>query len=37
MEILLLGKLTGQEFEVIPETVGEFTGLTDKNSVEFFR
>ena len=27
---------TGQEFEVIPETVGEFTGLTDKNGVRIF-
>jgi hypothetical protein len=27
---------TGQEFEVIPETVGEFTGLTDKNGVKVF-
>ena len=27
---------TGQEFEVIPETVGEFIGLTDKNGVTIF-
>ena len=27
---------TGQEFEVITETVGEFTGFTDKNSVKVF-
>lgn len=27
---------TGQEFEVIPESVGEFTGLTDKNGVKIF-
>jgi len=27
---------TGQEFEVIPETVGQFTGLTDKNGVMIF-
>ena len=25
-----------QEFEIIPETVGQFTGLTDKNGVKIF-
>ena len=25
-----------QEFEIIPETVGQFTGLTDKNGVRIF-
>ena len=27
---------TGQWIEVIPETVGQFTGLTDKNGVNIF-
>lgn len=27
---------TGQEFEVIPETVGQLTGLTDKSGVRIF-
>lgn len=27
---------TGQEFMVIPETIGQYTGLTDKNGVKVF-
>ena len=31
-----MGVLVDRAFEVIPETVGQFTGLTDKNGVKIF-
>ncbi|SBV91827.1 YopX family protein [uncultured Dysgonomonas sp.] len=35
-EVQIDGKLKFRHFEVIPETVGQFTGLTDKNGKEIF-
>jgi len=32
----ILSEEDGNEYEVIPETVGQFTGLTDKNGVPIF-
>lgn len=33
--IMLINK-SGESYEVIPETVGEYTGLTDKNGTNIF-
>ena len=34
--IVYNGKVAGHRFEVIPETVGQYTGLTDKNGTKIF-
>ena len=35
-EVFIADKMTGYHTPVIPETVGQFTGLTDKNGVKIF-
>ena len=39
-KVLVYGYLTSknciEEVEIIPETIGQFTGLTDKNGVKIF-
>jgi uncharacterized phage protein (TIGR01671 family) len=32
----IIGRDTGRWYQVIPETFGQFTGLTDKNGVKIF-
>ena len=35
-DVVIRQRETWQEWNVIPETVGQFTGLTDKNGVKIF-
>ena len=35
-EVFIADKMTGYHTPVIPETVGQYTGLTDKNGVRIF-
>ena len=35
-DVVIRQRETGQEWNVIPETVGQFTGMLDKNGVRIF-